>query len=56
MSSRVLRCEECGRRSHGHGRRWRAYLTVDNLVAIFCPSCALREFGLRIDELSQEKE
>jgi hypothetical protein len=28
-------------------RRWRGYLTEDNLVSIFCPGCALREFGLR---------
>ena len=43
----VLRCEECGRESHGRCRRWRAYLNDDGEVAVFCPACAVREFGLR---------
>jgi hypothetical protein len=33
----VLRCIECARTNHGSSRRWRAYLTVDGLVAVYCP-------------------
>src|SRR5437588_820282 len=44
---RMLRCEECGRCSHGRARRWQAYLTVDGEVVVYCPSSAVREFGPR---------
>lgn len=27
------------------GERFRAYLTIDDEVAIYCPECAEREFG-----------
>jgi hypothetical protein len=40
----TLRCVECGTTSTT-GKRWRAYLTVDNAVAVYCPRCAVREFG-----------
>lgn len=46
----ILRCIECGHQS-ATGHRWRAYLTNDpnedepSEVAVFCPSCAEREFG-----------
>ena len=46
-----LVCQECRRESHG-AHRW-AYLgseeSYDEVasVVILCPSCAVREFGLR---------
>jgi hypothetical protein len=46
----ILRCIEC-RRESSVGCRWRAYLADDSRdheppeVAVFCPSCAEREFG-----------
>jgi hypothetical protein len=46
----ILRCIEC-RRESASGRRWRAYLAHDPddddppEVAVFCTSCAEREFG-----------
>jgi hypothetical protein len=46
----ILRCIEC-RRESPTGRHWRAYLADDPRdddppeVAVFCPSCAEREFG-----------
>jgi hypothetical protein len=46
----ILRCVEC-RRESSVGFRWRAYLADDprdddpSQVAVFCPSCAEREFG-----------
>jgi hypothetical protein len=46
----ILRCIEC-RRESSVGFRWRAYLADDPRdddspeVAVFCPSCAEREFG-----------
>ncbi len=46
----ILRCVEC-RRESSVGFRWRAYLADDPRdddppeVAVFCPSCAEREFG-----------
>jgi hypothetical protein len=46
-SGRRLRnvCVECGRERREGERGWRAYLTVDDEVAVYCPSCAEREFG-----------
>lgn len=41
----VLRCVECGRASHGTARHWRAYRTYDGSTAVYCPTCAVREFG-----------
>ena len=46
----ILRCVECGLEGVS-GRHWRAYLADDpqdddpSEVAVFCPSCADREFG-----------
>ena len=44
-------CVECGRRSAGRARGWRAYLVesddnplLDEVVC-YCASCAMREFG-----------
>lgn len=39
-----LVCVECGVRDDGE-RGWRAYLTVDDEVATYCPDCARKEFG-----------
>lgn len=40
----TLRCVECGAESEG-GEGWKAYLTVDDPVGVYCPECAEREFG-----------
>lgn len=39
-----LECVECGKTSQ-RGRGWRAYLTVDDEVATYCPECSEEEFG-----------
>lgn len=39
-----LVCEECGATASLYARGWRGYLTIDDAVAIFCPSCSAREF------------
>ena len=48
----MLRREECGAQSdwedgfsHVGEPRWKAYLTVDSEVVIYCPECAERSFG-----------
>jgi hypothetical protein len=41
-----LRCVECHRESR-EDERFRAYLTFDNEIAVYCPECAEREFGQR---------
>jgi hypothetical protein len=41
---RPLRCVECAAESTGSARGWRAFLTVDDVVAFYCPSCTTREF------------
>jgi DNA-directed RNA polymerase subunit RPC12/RpoP len=54
----MLRCEECGREidpedvlAHLDQSRWKAYLTDDDDVVIYCPDCAKREFdGKDLDE------
>jgi hypothetical protein len=33
-------CAECGRERGDEERGWKAYLTVDHNVAVFCPECA----------------
>lgn len=39
-----LVCVECGAQSvSAHG--WRAFLTIDEAVATYCPDCAREEFG-----------
>lgn len=40
----ALRCCECGRLWLDDLERWRAYLTVDDDVAHYCPACAVAEF------------
>ena len=40
----VLVCVECERESDESARGWRALLTVDDEVAIYCPECAREEF------------
>jgi hypothetical protein len=40
-----LACVECWRLPCGDATGWRAYLTGDDQVAIYCPDCAEREFG-----------
>ena len=40
----ALECVECAARSED-GRGWRAVLTIDDEVGIYCPECAEREFG-----------
>jgi hypothetical protein len=45
----MLTCEECGCRSR-EGKGWLAFLAPEpdgpTEVAIFCPPCAAREYGL----------
>ncbi len=43
VSKNRLQCCECGRVSDKDGRGWKAYLTVDDEVALYCPACAQRE-------------
>ena len=40
----TLRCVECGARADDRALGWRAYLTVDDEPATYCPGCAEREF------------
>jgi hypothetical protein len=40
-----LTCSACPRVARGHAIGWRAYLTDDDDVAIYCPACAARAFG-----------
>lgn len=39
-----LSCAECGA-IDDRGLGWRALLTIDDEVAIYCPDCAREEFG-----------
>jgi hypothetical protein len=39
-----LRCVECSARVMGFARGWRAFLTCEDEVAVFCGECAAREF------------
>jgi hypothetical protein len=39
-----LLCDECGSAYRGE-RGWRAYLTHEREVAVFCSTCAAREFS-----------
>ena len=41
-----MRCEEYKTPAKGSAKGWRAYLTGDG-IAVYCPKCALREFGPR---------
>ena len=43
-SDRII-CVERATRSDQGAVRWRAYLSSDDEVVIFCPDCAVREFG-----------
>ncbi len=40
----TLVCVECGAESED-AERWKAYLTIDDELAVYCPACAKREFG-----------
>jgi hypothetical protein len=40
-----LVCVECGKQSEGGARGWRALLTVDGEVAMYCAQCAAAGFG-----------
>jgi hypothetical protein len=50
-----IQCVECGRRSHNGARLWGGYLTEDNVITVFCPGCALREFGMRSSTRRRER-
>ena len=43
-SDTALHCVECGQGAREDARGWKAYLTIDDEGAVFCPSCARREF------------
>jgi hypothetical protein len=40
----ALECVECGTRDE-RGRDWRAYVTSDDDLLVYCDICAEREFG-----------
>ena len=43
--AQTLQCAECKRVwLHDDGDRWRAYLSSDDEVVVYCPDCAGREF------------
>ena len=55
-AGRDLRCEEC-RREPLDDERFRAYLTIDDEIAVYCPDCAEREFDLNLlDEGAQASQ
>jgi hypothetical protein len=41
----TLRCLECQTESEGTAAGWLAFLTDEDEVGIYCPTCAEREFG-----------
>jgi hypothetical protein len=41
----ALVCVECRAVAAGGALQWRAYLSYDGQVGIYCPDCAEREFG-----------
>ena len=52
----MLRCEECGGQSDWEDvfcqvgdPEWKASLTFDSRVVIYCPECAEEEFGFGPD-------
>jgi hypothetical protein len=51
-AGRDLRCEECGREPR-RDERFRAYLTIDDEIAVYCPDCAEWEFGDEDERLSR---
>jgi hypothetical protein len=40
----VLECVECGARD-AVGRNWKAFVTSDDELLVYCDACAEREFG-----------
>jgi hypothetical protein len=50
-TSRMLTCEECRREASPESRGWVAYRVEDpdepekTFVVVYCPACAVREFG-----------
>lgn len=53
VTARTQKCAECGREQAAGERGWRAYLTDDDEVAVFCPECSSREFGDRAPVMRQ---
>lgn len=45
LRPRHLICEACGEAARGDATGWRAYIGLDDGIAIFCAVCAEREFG-----------
>jgi hypothetical protein len=45
VTAETLICVECRRDSEEGAPGWRAFLTVDDETAVYCPKCAEREFG-----------
>jgi hypothetical protein len=45
LPSRPLCCVECGCVCLEGCRGWRAYLAGEDEVVVYCPACAVREFG-----------
>jgi hypothetical protein len=41
--AKTLRCVECATETTD-GVGWRALLTIDDEIAVYCPECAAREF------------
>ena len=47
-------CSNCGLEATGAADGWRGYLADDGQLALYCPECAVREFGpLRTRPLDQ---
>jgi hypothetical protein len=44
QSTEALVCIECGDESSAGARGWRAFVLEAELL-VYCPGCALREFG-----------
>jgi Zn ribbon nucleic-acid-binding protein len=44
-SVQPLECVECGRVAREEERGWRARLTYDDEVVVYCPECDKREFS-----------
>ena len=44
----MLRCVECGKETTDTGIDWRAYLTDNDEVRVYCPACAQQEFGVEL--------
>jgi hypothetical protein len=50
QAARTLRCVEClDVWLPDDDDRWRAYLDTDDVVVIYCPDCAEREFDANVE-------